>query len=206
MGLSGFAHLHCHTTWSLMDGAIPAEVLPHYAAELGYEAIAMTDHDSLLGAVRFATACRNAGVKPIYGAELTLSSAASDAEPTLSPAESAGMPEEPPQEYRRPTWTQTGTRSVGRCAPRTATEAPRPTQRGSETHVTLIARDARGYANLCRLISDAHLGNERGKPSSTFAKLAERAEGLFVLSGCERSEVAKLAAAGRIPEARKSVV
>ena len=65
-------HLHCHTTWSLRDGAIPAEVLPHLAAALGYEAVAMTDHDALTGAVRFTRAARDAGIKPIYGAELTL--------------------------------------------------------------------------------------------------------------------------------------
>ena len=142
--MSGFVHLHCHTTWSLLDGAIPAEALPHLAAESGFEAVAMTDHDALTGAVRFSKACRSAGVKPIYGAELTLSSG---------------------------------------------------------DHVTVIARNATGYGNLCRLISDSHLGNARGQPQTTMAAIAERAEGLFVLSGCERGEVARLAAAGAIPEA-----
>ncbi|MDP9069029.1 MAG: DNA polymerase III subunit alpha [Actinomycetota bacterium] len=142
--MSGFVHLHCHSTWSLLDGAIPAETLPWMAAELGYEAVALTDHDALTGAVRFARACRDAGVKPIYGAELTLTDG---------------------------------------------------------HHVTAIARDATGYANLCRLISRAHLDHERGQPRTTFASLAERAEGLFVLSGCGRGEVPALAAAGAMPQA-----
>ena len=142
--MSDFVHLHCHTTWSLRDGAIPAEVLPHLAAGLGYEAVAMTDHDALTGAVRFAHAAKDAGIKPIFGAELTL---------------------------------DTG------------------------EHATVIAKDATGYGNLCRLISDAHLSNQRDHPHTTFAKIAARAEGLFVLSGCSRSEVARLAAAGRLPEA-----
>ena len=142
--MSGFVHLHCHTTWSLRDGAIPAESLPHLAAALGYDAVAMTDHDALTGAVRFARGCRAAGVKPIYGAELTLTDG---------------------------------------------------------SHVTAIARDKTGYGNLCRLISASHLGNERGKPGTTMEAIAERADGLFVLSGCERGPVAKLAAAGAIPEA-----
>jgi error-prone DNA polymerase len=139
--------------WSLRDGAIPAEVLPHFAADLGFEAVAMTDHDSLTGAVRFANACRKAGVKPIYGAELTLRRDGSDAK-----------------------WNELD-------------------------HVTLIARDRTGYGNLCRLISDAHLSHERDKPETTRAKIAERAEGLFVLSGCSRGEVARLAAAGDMPGA-----
>ena len=137
-------HLHCHTTWSLRDGAIPAEALPHSAAALGYEAVAMTDHDSLTGAVRFQRGCEEAGVKPIFGTELTLTDG---------------------------------------------------------SHVTLLARDKTGYGNMCRLISGSHLGNERGEPGTTMAAIAERAEGLFVLSGCERGEVARLAGAGRMPQA-----
>ncbi|HVF52819.1 MAG TPA: DNA polymerase III subunit alpha [Actinomycetota bacterium] len=141
--MSSFVHLHCHSTWSLRDGAIPAEALPHLAAAAGYDAVAMTDHDALTGAVRFTRGCKDAGVKPVYGAELT---------------------------------TDTG-------------------------HVTLLARDARGYANLCRLISRAHLDNQRDHPCTTMAAIAERAEGLFVLSGCAGSEVARLAAAGTLPDA-----
>jgi DNA polymerase III alpha subunit len=146
--VSGFVHLHCHSVWSLLDGAIPAEALPHAAAALGFEAVALTDHDSLLGAVRFARACRDAGVKPVYGAELTVN------------------------------------------------------RDGHLEHVTVIVRNATGYGNLCRLITAAHLGNERGHPSVTPEALAEHAEGLFVLSGCRRGEVARLAAAGAVSPAR----
>lgn len=142
--MSGFVHLHCHTTWSLRDGVIPAEILPHLASRTGFEAVGMTDHDALTGAVRLARAARDAGIKPLFGAELTL---------------------------------DTG------------------------EHVTAIAKDKTGYANLCRLISDAHLSHERDHPETTFDKISERVEGLFILSGCERGEVARLAAAGRMPEA-----
>jgi error-prone DNA polymerase len=142
--VSGFVQLHCHSTYSLLDGAIPPNELPHLAAAAGYDAVALTDHDALTGAVRFSKACADAGVKPVFGGELTL--------------EDGG-------------------------------------------HVTLIARDSTGYGNLCRLITRAHLSNERGSPHSTIGEVAERSEGLFVLSGCERGEVARLAAAGRIPEA-----
>jgi DNA polymerase III alpha subunit len=47
-----FTHLHCHSTWSLLDGAIPAEVLPHLAASRGFEAVALTDHDALTGGMQ----------------------------------------------------------------------------------------------------------------------------------------------------------
>jgi error-prone DNA polymerase len=174
--MSGFVHLHCHSTWSLLDGAIPAESLPHAAAALGCEAVALTDHDSLTGAVRFASACRAAGVKPIYGAELTVGEHEESGEDGVA--------------SRRRARARFGDRR----------DAPSPS-RSPTTHVTVIARDSTGYANLCRLISDAHLGHERGEPCTTMARIAERAEGLFILSGCERGEVARLAQAGSIPQA-----
>jgi error-prone DNA polymerase len=157
--MSGFVHLHCHSTWSLLDGAIPAEILPYAAANAGFEAIALTDHDALTGAVRFSKACRAAGIKPIYGAELTV---ATDAR-------------ERPRSGR--------------------------TRHTRAEHVTVLAQDRTGYGNLCRIISEAHLSNERGAPVTTMDAIARRSEGLFVLSGCRRGEVARLAAAGRIPQA-----
>jgi error-prone DNA polymerase len=67
-----YAELHCHSTFSLLDGASDPERLVERAVELGMPALALTDHDDLGGAVRFATAARAAGVGGIIGAELTL--------------------------------------------------------------------------------------------------------------------------------------
>jgi error-prone DNA polymerase len=53
------------------------------------------------------------------------------------------------------------------------------------SHVTLLAESAAGYANLCRLITEAHLGREdRRDPRLDFASLEARHDGLIVLSGC----------------------
>jgi error-prone DNA polymerase len=67
-----YVELHCHSGFSLGDGASTPEALAARAAELGYTALALTDHDDLGGAVRFSNACREVGVRPILGAELTL--------------------------------------------------------------------------------------------------------------------------------------
>lgn len=67
-----YVELHCHSGFSLGDGASTPEALAARAAELGYSVLALTDHDDLGGAVRFSNACREAGVRPILGAELTL--------------------------------------------------------------------------------------------------------------------------------------
>jgi len=68
----GFGHLHVHTEFSMLDGASPAEVLVAEAARLGQPFLAMTDHDSVAGVVKFHAACRQYGVQPITGAEVTI--------------------------------------------------------------------------------------------------------------------------------------
>ncbi len=67
-----FAELHCHSYFSLLDGASSPEVLAARARALGITALALTDHDSLAGAVRFQQAARAADLRAILGAEVTL--------------------------------------------------------------------------------------------------------------------------------------
>ena len=67
-----YVELHCHSNFSLLDGAAFPEALVAQAAELGMPALALTDHDAVYGAVRFAEAAQTYGIQPIFGAELTL--------------------------------------------------------------------------------------------------------------------------------------
>ncbi|MBK9144193.1 MAG: error-prone DNA polymerase [Candidatus Melainabacteria bacterium] len=67
-----YAELHCHSAFSLLDGASNPEELVGRAVELGLSALALTDHDDLGGSVRFAHAAREAGLEGIIGAEITL--------------------------------------------------------------------------------------------------------------------------------------
>jgi error-prone DNA polymerase len=67
-----YIELHAHSAYSFLDGAsLPVE-LAAVASELGYPAMALTDHDGLHGAMEFAQAAKPLGVRPITGAELTL--------------------------------------------------------------------------------------------------------------------------------------
>jgi error-prone DNA polymerase len=67
-----YTELHCHSAFSLGDGASTPEALAARARELGYGALALTDHDDLGGAARFQRACEVNGIRAIHGAELTL--------------------------------------------------------------------------------------------------------------------------------------
>ena len=67
-----YAELHCHSYFSLLDGAASPEDLVTQAAALGLRSLALTDHDSLAGAVRFWKAAQRTGVHAVIGAEVTL--------------------------------------------------------------------------------------------------------------------------------------
>ena len=71
--MAGYVELHCHSSYSFLDGASQPEELAARAAELGYEALALTDHDGVYGSLEFAHAAKALGVRPITGAEVTLS-------------------------------------------------------------------------------------------------------------------------------------
>ena len=66
----GFVHLHLHTEYSLLDGECRIDALAQRAKELGFEALAITDHGVMYGAVNFYRACLAAGIKPIIGCEV----------------------------------------------------------------------------------------------------------------------------------------
>ena len=131
-----YVELHCHSAYSFLDGASLPEELAVRAAELGYGALALTDHDNVCGSLEFAHAAKALGVRPITGAEVTL-----------------------------------------------ATDPP--------AHVTLLCESARGYANLCRLLTASH-ADDRLEPRLRLALLEEHAEGLVCLSGCARRGLAVL--------------
>src|ERR671938_1015867 len=136
-----YVELHAHSAYSFLDGASLPEELAARAAELGYEALALTDHDGVYGSLEFAYAAKHFRVRPITGAEVTLA---------------------------------------------------------DRSHVTLLVESARGYANLCRLLTAAHAhtrppGRESEPPADPAldqALLEELNDGLVCLSGCARHGLA----------------
>ncbi|HKX34583.1 MAG TPA: PHP domain-containing protein, partial [Actinomycetota bacterium] len=82
---------------------------------------------------------------------------------------------------------------------------PRSGRRSADASVVLLARDAAGYANLCRLVTDAHMTGERGDPSLTPEQICAHAEGLVALLG-PSSPPGALALAGRIDAGRRAAM
>jgi error-prone DNA polymerase len=147
-----YVELHAHSAYSFLDGASHPEELAARAAELGYDALALTDHNGVSGSLEFAHAAKHLGVRPITGAEVTIEGGA---------------------------------------------------------HVTLLCEDRAGYANLCRILTDAHAGTrlpgrerELLPAATTIEMLEQHAAGLVCLSGCARHGLATLDPSGAVRLAR----
>ena len=69
MSAPPFVHLHCHSHFSLLDGASPIQGLVDRAKELGMNGLALTDHGNLYGALDFYRKAQAAGINPIVGYE-----------------------------------------------------------------------------------------------------------------------------------------
>ncbi|MFG2331845.1 DNA polymerase III subunit alpha [Streptomyces sp. NPDC048604] len=199
--MPGFTHLRTVSGFSLRYGASHPDRLAERAAERGMDALALTDRDSLAGTVRFAKACAAAGVRPLFGVDLAVATAA------------AGRPE--PGDRRT-----SARRSPVRGGVFLDESAPR---------AVFLARSRTGWAELCRLVTAAHAGSgpvpagdgtvadgtvpggggrppgarpsaagprSAGGPGPLLAWDANHGEGLTVLLGPD-SEVGRALAAGR---------
>jgi len=80
-----YVHLHCHTEFSLLDGMSSVSGLCQRVAEIGQNAVAVTDHGWMAGAIKFVGHARDAGIKPIIGSEVYIATG-----PMSEPAKSSG--------------------------------------------------------------------------------------------------------------------
>jgi error-prone DNA polymerase len=140
-----YVELHCHSAYSFLDGVSLPEELVARAIELGYDRLALTDHNSVSGSMEFTQTALALGLRPIHGTEIDLDD--------------------------------------GR-------------------HLTLLVADARGWRNLCRLLTLAHAhdregptappstgpggraGGRAGGTSISLEAVLDHAEGLICLTGC----------------------
>ena len=165
---TGYAELHCHSTFSLLDGASDPERLVERAVALGLKALALTDHDDVGGAVRFSTAAKEAGLAGIHGTELTV-------------------------DVPLPAVVERLERNDHTVPGRVVGEDGVPRLR---THIVLLAESREGWGNLCSLITRARLDHPRGEPRVTLDQLAAHTGGLFALTGCPRGWIPQLLALG----------
>src|SRR5206468_11831798 len=180
-----FVHLHVASGYSMQYGANHPADLVARAVDHGMTALALTDRDGLYGAVKFALACRAAGVRPIFGVDLALAPAVDSAvpRPLARPLGDVGGRRDPASRLTRPATRRVPARGGASVDPR----LPR---------VTFLARDGAGWRSLCRLTSATHLRGTRGEPVGSLALAAEHATGLVAVLG-PASPVGRALAEGR---------
>lgn len=138
-----FAHLHTRSWFSFLAGGSSPESLADTASELGINAVALTDVGGVYGAVRFQKACKLAGIKFIFGAEVNV----------------------------------------------------------DEHKLVLLAESPEGYANLCELLTIAHL-RRRLDHLATLAEVARLSAGLHCLTGTYGSKLWELVDSRRPEDAQ----
>ena len=148
MSTQSFVHLHCHSHYSLLDGASPIDRLVSRTVELGMNALAITDHGNLHGALEFYQAAKAAGINPIIGYEAYI-------------------------------------------APGSRFQKDAGSQKDSSYHLTLLARDRTGFANLLQMATKAYLEGFYFKPRIDRELLEQFGEGIVCLSGCLSSEFSR---------------
>jgi error-prone DNA polymerase len=189
---AAWAELHCHSSYSFLDGASSPSDLVLEAALRGLSVLAITDHDGMYGVPQFAQSAarlRDSGVSlgTVFGAELSLDLARkAKARVPRVPTARRAQPDGGPQRLA-------GTPRAG---------VPDPVGR----HLLVLTRDPEGYRRLCRVISTAQLaGGEKGLPIYDEPALADAHDGHWViLTGCRKGAVpAALAVHGPAAAARE---
>jgi len=161
MSTPPFVHLHCHSHYSLLDGAGSIDRLIERAKALRMNALALTDHGNLYGALEFYQKAKAAGIKPIIGYEAYV-------------------------------------------APGSRFHRDAASMKEANFHLTLLARDRTGYANLLKLATAAFLEGFYFRPRIDKDLLAAHSEGLVCLSGCVSSELNRTLAEGAEPDVAKA--
>nr|WP_227464748.1 DNA polymerase III subunit alpha [Nocardioides lijunqiniae] len=149
-----FVHLQVASGYSLQYGASHPHVLVERAAEHEMDTLALTDRDGTYGAVKFARACGQAGIRPVLGVNLAYRAGAAP----------------------------TGARI--RTPVRGGAFRDLPAERGGLPRVTVLASadthgGRAGWAALCRLLSATHLSGERGSPVLDLDALPHEVAGLL---------------------------
>ena len=153
-----FTHLHLHTDYSLLDGAISLDKLINFGKTQNFKALAITDHGNIFGAVKFFQKCKKAGIKPILGIEAYLTE-------------------------------DVTVKTVGK----------------RYYHIILLVQNARGYRNLCKLISYSYQKGFYFKPRIDYNALEQYSEGLIATTACLGGHIPKLLMNNELEQAEKRV-
>jgi len=174
-----YIELHAASAFSFLQGASLPETLIERAAALGYPALALLDADGVYGAPRFHKAAKQAGLRAIIGAELTIENTiGGSANQVGGSTKQVGgsTKQDPPYAVDK---QQIG--SVGRVLSLGPADAESP--RRSTWRLPVLVASADGYKNLCRLVTRMKLRAPKGEGALTLQEFDGFTTGLVALAG-----------------------
>lgn len=197
--MKSFVHLHVHSYYSLLDGMSSISALVDKAQKDGMPAIALTDHGSMFGIKEFYdyTKKKNKKVKEdIAILEKELLAATDDKQREVWKEKIAATT----CKYVKPIIG-----SEVYVAKRTRFDKTEEIDR-SGNHLVLLAKNKKGYRNLCKLVSYGYIEGYYYRPRIDKELLEKYSEGLIVSSACLGGEIHRLVEKGNIEEAEKSIL
>ncbi len=142
-----FCHLHCHTQYSLLDGAAEINTMMKKAVADGHPAVAITDHGNMFGAFKFWASAKKHGIKPILGCEVYVV-----------------------EDHHQKAFTRE--------------------KKDKRYHQLLLAKNATGYKNLCKICSTGFVDGYYGNfPRVSREIIKKYSEGIIATTCCLGSEV-----------------
>lgn len=170
-GPTDFAHLHCHSKYSALDGVSTIEEYAQECVNRKWPGMAITEHGHMGSVPDFYFKFRELGLKSIFGCEIYFN----DYEPVRQEIEAKGI------KVRSNDWRNSNYELYQRIA--------------RNRHLTVLCKNKTGYENLIKLTTQAYQTGRFGTGRTQynriwFDKLCEHKEGLIILSGCLNGPVA----------------
>ncbi len=176
-----YAELHCHTNYSFLDGASHPFELVARAAELGYTALGVVDHDGFRGAAKVHRAASHIGMPVVYGTEVGMPLDFAEAKEMSMRPEPQAPPAPRPRRGR-----------IRRM------HGSKPTSKAVTDHLVLLAPDPAGYAAISHFVTKGQYRGAKDEPKYSYAELetASRVGDLVALTGCWQGAVPRAAQEG----------
>jgi len=196
--MARYAELHTHTNYSFLDGASHPLRLVERAAELGYSALGVTDHDGFRGVVKVHQAAQLVGLPIVYGTEVGFSresrvqSQEQDKDSELKTQDSGLKTQDSGLRPRR-----------GRIR---RMHGSKPIDLPPTDHLVLLASNPAGYAAISRFVTSSQYRGEKDRPVYGYEDLATAAQRgeLHALTGCRQGAVPRAAQAGNLAGAMEA--
>ena len=198
--MSSFVHLHVHSHYSVLDGMSTIPGLVDKAAKSGMNAVALTDHGSMFGVKEFFNYVKKKNSKVHCQVALAQKKLQAD---NLTDDEKVELTNQLNEE------TQKLFKPIIGCETYVAHRG-RLSKDGSEDrsgyHLVLLAKNKKGYQNLCKLISTAWIEGMYYRPRIDHEILEKYSEGLIASSACLGGEIHKKVENGNLKEAEEAIM